>query len=646
MKCENCEAVLNDDVKSCPFCKEPLLKNSNPKLDGCDFKYTITSEADMNLLKETMNKSFKKKHRLKKLFGRKRKIKITKKTGGKKADISIRSGKEKIAGAFSAVSPQNKMYIAFYGAIAVIVLLAVLVSFSVKAFVNRERNLTPVIYTKGNSSYLYCGKEPVLLTENTIDINSLSDEDNVTSLPSVIESEGLAASSENGMYSYYFENYDIKTKSGSLVRIFNGRKKSAVSAAVHNSFVLSLDGKAVLFLQSADVNGDMGNLCYWNDKLKEPVKIAVDIDKNTFAFSENGSYVLFIRNYNYSEKGGDLCMYDLEDVEGESMVLDLGVKEVFGTDKSEDKIIYSKASENSEKLYDIYAITKSSERKTVFEKAVKKPIFSEKRDKLLVYAYNDESFCSLYSVSLKSNKSEKLASQMTTVIKTDGSFEKILYNKVYENKMIDCYLYTKGGKTTKIAENIKQASAELKGSNRFSVSDDLMSAVYISDFDDEKCGGKLYMSRIKSGEAKVTELADDVYTCRISPNGKNAVYGREYNKARESFDIYLYKKSASSLIEDNAEGAFFEITGDRKNVVFINDFEADGFSGTLNVIDLNGKTLVRAESCGAFSCVGENGVVYFNSYDEESSSWTLSFSQGKSKKDIDSGADGLIRYQR
>ena len=57
MKCPNCGADLTNDVIKCPFCREILNGADNPKLDKCDFKYTITSEADMDLLKKTMEQN-------------------------------------------------------------------------------------------------------------------------------------------------------------------------------------------------------------------------------------------------------------------------------------------------------------------------------------------------------------------------------------------------------------------------------------------------------------------------------------------------------------------------------------------------------------------------------------------------------------
>ncbi len=642
MKCPNCGADLTNDVIKCPFCKEILNGADNPKLDKCDFKYTITSEADMDLLKKTMEESFKKpKLRKKIVFKGFKKIRFRKKTkrSRNRQDSSIKSVKSGAKG----LKPQTKMNIAFFGAIAVIVILIALFSLGISAFVNRDREITPIVYTKDNSMYLNIGKKPILLTENVVDMNSV---DNIgeLSLSQQIENKNIIKNSENGMYTYYFENYDLKGNSGSLIRIFNGKKKKVVSTGVHNSYILSPDGKAVLFLQSADENGDMGNLCYWNDSMKEPLRIAVDIDKDTFIFSTKGDAVYYIRNYNYAEKGGDLCFFDLNTSETESVVLDSNVKSIIGTDNKGKKLIYSKAVDKSDTVYDIYVKAGNTDRVKIFDKAVKKPLFAKEKDNMLVYGYNDDKYFGLYDINLSSYKNNKIASQITTIIKASDDFKKILYNKVYDNNTIDCYVYIEGQKTFKIAENVRTVPSQYNNANQFSVSDDFMSASYVSGFDRERVGGKLYSSVIKEGECIKTEIADDVYLCRISPDGKNIIYGKDFSKSRLVFDLYLYKKGNSQLIEEGIDKSFFGISKDREKIAYINNFDVNGFYGTLSIISVEGDKLYSVEKSGAFSCIGENGVLYFEEYNVDDDSWTISYVEKKKKKIVDSGVDGLVLY--
>ena len=55
MKCKNCNADLADGVVKCPFCKELLTNADNSMFDNFNFKYTITSEEQLNVIRDAVN---------------------------------------------------------------------------------------------------------------------------------------------------------------------------------------------------------------------------------------------------------------------------------------------------------------------------------------------------------------------------------------------------------------------------------------------------------------------------------------------------------------------------------------------------------------------------------------------------------------
>ena len=77
---------------------------------------------------------------------------------------------------------------------------------------------------------------------------------------------------------------------------------------------------------------------------------------------------------------------------------------------------------------------------------------------------------------------------------------------------------------------------------------------------------------------------------------------------------------------------------------YINNFDVNGFYGTLRIISMDGDKLYSVEKSGAFSCIGENGVLYFEEYNMEDDSWTISYVEKKKKKIVDTGVDGLVLY--
>lgn len=647
MKCRNCDADLAEGTLKCPFCKELLDTSDNSIFDNYNFKYTINPEDQVKMIKNASNHSKKPLSGiLKRRLKRRKKIVLHKKSN--KHSQNKREHNDKKRGIFP-LSPQNKMYVFFYGGILFLVLLVTGIFFAVGAIVNRERVIEPIVYTKENSMYLLCDNKNVLLTENTVDMNSvfssLADGETVK-LADVMQSENLVKNSENGMYTYYFENYDAASDSGSLNRIFNGRDKRAVSNNVHNSYILSPDGKSVLFLQSADENGDMGSLCYWNEDLEEPVRIASDIDKNTFVFSADGNYILYIRNYNYSSFGGDLCVVNVKNIEEESIVIDSEVYAVFGSDINENRFIYAKGFDDLSNTYDLYIKSEKSERVRIFEGAAKTPILPEKGNILITYAYGDGHMYSLHSVNLKNFDKIKIASQATDVLKTDEKNETVLYNKVYENYITDCYLYTKGNKTIKAAENITPVSAELAGINQFSYNDDLTSSVYISAFDENRFGGTLYIADLNKESENTVEISKDVYMCRISSDGKKVIYAKDYNSERDIFDLYAYSKNESVLIKEEVDASYFKVSKNRENYFIMENYEMTGPYGTLKIMNSNNKEKAAFENVWAYDSYGEEGVIFFTDFDAAEETWTIQTNNGNSKKSkvVGNGIDAVLYY--
>lgn len=645
MKCKNCDADLSEGTIKCPFCKDILSTVDNPMFENFNFKYTITSEEQIKMIRNAANEgksSFNsilkrnsgKKKRKKVFFFKKKKHKRNKNKG------------EKLS--FSKLTPQHKMYICFYGGLFLILLIIAGIISGFSALINRERTINPVVYSKDNSIYLVYEKKDILLTDNAIDMNSAfsaSNLDDETEISDIMKKANLIKNDESGMLTYYFENYDINSNSGSLNRIYNGRKKAPISNGVHNSFVLSPDGDGVLFLQNADKNGDMGNLCYWNSKMDEPKRIASDIDKNSFIYSENGKYILFIKNYNYATGGGDLCIITT-DKEEECITLDSGVYAVYGSDLNEKNFIYSKDYNKETKTFNLYIKDQKSDAIKFFEGAVKKPILPKKGKTILTYASGDEKMNALYAINLKNFGKTKIASQATEVVKTDDKNETLIYNKVYDKYITDCYFYTKGKKPVKAADNVIPAPSKLSGTNLFSYSDDFKKAVYISGFDKNRNGGTLYLVDLTKESDNIEEITTDAYMCRISQDGKKIVYAKDYSAQRDVFDLYVYSKGNSVLLEEEVDASYFGMTKDREYYFYLENHDMTGPYGKMKVFDIKGKEIASFENVWAFDRFADSDIIFFSNYLATDETWTVQTVKGGAKKAkiIGNKIDAVISY--
>lgn len=647
MKCRNCSADLADGTEKCPFCKEILFEAGEGIKGNFDFKYTITSKEQMKIIRDAVNASGEKKklslkRRFKNIFRRKREK--------KKEKIKIK----KLKSAVKKISPQNKMYMFFYGSIFLILMIIAGIWFAAGAVANRARNVFPVIYAKENSLFMQYEKKNILLTDNAVDLNNLfsdNSEENKenpegkSDLFRVLSDENTVKKSDNGMYVYYFENYDEKKHSGSLIRIFNGKNKRVVSNDVFNSYVLSKNGKEILFLQSTDENGDMGNLCYWNEKLKEPVRISSDIDKNMFKFSENDKKIIYLRNYDHRNYSGDLCVVSTDKSADEGEVIDSGVYAFFGTDKSGENYLYSKNYKADKKNYDLYLRKSSDKAVKLFEAAEKEPVVPKKGSELLVYAYDDGVHSILYSVNLKNYKKNKIA-QMTDVLKSDDENKRIIFNKVQENSVTDCYYYETGRKILKIADNITAVSEENKTANLFTFSENFKYAAYITSFDNGKAGGKLCFVDLTAAKDNITEVSDDVFSCYISKDGKKLYFCKDYSKARQTFDVYAYERGKTHSVAEDVEGSFFMLAPNRKSAVYIKDADVEGDFGTLYVTDRKDRAKKSYEKTGAFAVTDDGSIIIFNDYNDKKKNWTIyrTNTAGDKEKLIGESVNGLVCY--
>lgn len=642
MKCTKCGADLTEETKKCPFCKEVLLDEFDGIDGGFDFKYTITSKEQMKLIRDAVNAEHTKKISA---FGTLKKALDTKKEKTKKRKKNI------IKNLLKKISPQNKMYIIFYGAIFLAILLVLGIWTVAGAVSARKRDVYPVVYSKENSIYMQYEKNNVLLTENAVDLNVLFDESaadsentDKTTTFGILSSEDTVKKSKNGMYVYFYENYDKEKHSGSLIRIFNGKEKRIVSNDVYNSYVMSEDGEEVLYLQSADKNGDMGNLYYWNEKLKEPIKIAGDIDKESFGFSADGKKIVYLSNYNHKNFSGDLYSVEKGKTDAKALLVDSAVSAFFSTDANGKEYYYSKNYNGENKSYDLY-VKGGTKSVRLFEAAVKEPIIPQKGKNVLVYGYDDGLHSILYSVNAKSYEKNKIA-QVTEVLKTDSSNKKIIFNKLQENYVTDCYYYEPGKRVMKIADNITVVSRENDGANLFSFSENFEKAAYITSFDNGKSGGKLCVVDLKKSKDNITEVSEEVFSCYMSSDGKKLYYCKDYSKQRQLFDVYSYDGKKSKAVAEDVEGAFFQTTKNRKRAVYLKDSGVEGAFGNLYITDKKDVAKAEYEKTFAFAVCEDESVIILETGGEKNGKLVLSRTnkKGDVKKLIDSEVDGLLCY--
>lgn len=532
---------------------------------------------------------------------------------------------------------------------AIICVLAIILGISaISSAVSKNSSVvTPYTYIKDNTMYMVYKNKTVKLSEAVITdsyLRAVEENNGAVSAERAAKDAQIVKTVQNGKRTYFFENFDPETGSGVLKYIDKGKVKKIkeVSQAVHNSLVLSEDGKSLLYLATTDKNGDMGVLYYWNDKMDKPFEIATDIDHGTFTFTGSEEYAVFLQNLNRVEMQGDLYVKSLEKLKNEKIKVDTNVCSLFGTNPGGKAYIYGKDYDTADKSFDIYAINKNGRSIRLGERTQKAPLMQKTKDKLFVYGMADDGTSNLYTVEIQSGKKEKIASGVNEILMLSKDEKTVIYDKVYTGKLADYYAYTKGKQPVKVAGNVVVDYETVGGKPQMAISEDCSKILYISEFESFKGGGTLYLCEYKKGQIVSEQIvSEDVYSVYRAKDG-GFIVNKDYSTSRKVFDSYLLKKGELTLIKEEIYPSMFEVSKTGDNIFCITGYGVEGNFGVLEKVSLSGETDEVAAQVFGFSLEDED-VLCCKNLNEDDGSFDLSLKRsGKKLMDIDTAVAEIL----
>ncbi len=505
----------------------------------------------------------------------------------------------------------------------------------------------PYTYIKNNTMYMIYKSKTVKLSETVVTdsyLRAAEENDTLASAERAAKNAGIVKTSKNGKRTFFFEEFDPETGSGILKYINKGKAKKIkqIAPAVHNSMVISPDGEDVLFLSTTDKNGDMGVLCYWNDKLDEPFVIASDIDHGTFTFAGESEYVMFLQNLNRVQMQGDMFVKSLKDLKAEKIKIDSNVCTLFGTNPGGKAYIYAKDYDTADTSFDIYAMNKKGRSIRLGERTKKAPLMQKTKDKLFVYGMADDGTSNLYSVEIESGKKDKIASGVNDILMLSKDEKTVIYDKVYTGKLADYYAYTKGKQPVKVAGNVVVAYETVGGKPQMAISEDCSKILYISEFEGFKGGGTLHLTEYKKGRIiSEQQIAEDVYSVYRAEDG-NFIVNKDYSPTRKVFDSYLLKKGELKVVKEEIYPSMFEVSKTGDNIFCITGYGVEGNFGTLEKVNLKGESEELATAVFGFTLRDEDILCYKN-LNADDGSFDLSMKRsGKKMIDIDTAVAELM----
>lgn len=680
MKCLECGADIYEGIKKCPYCKTPTQSaTEDEKFRNFDFKYTITSDEHVRKLRDSVRvdrKNTTKRNAVEKYFADRRAAKRAARRAARRsarivAQMNPDTSAATTKAAATAVKPvktvrkaekpkktarklnfkkpsfkklnlkkinfkkfsfkgfksMDKKIIRIGGlAVGLVVFIWLMI---VLAGLSSNKDIVPsYTYVSDNSMYMVYKGKNLLLSENVLNENNIRKLDE-TGKPGdaelIAKNKGLVKTNKERTVTYFFEDYDAETNSGRLCMIKKGNEKkvSKIAEEVHNSIVMTKNGEGVLYLQTADKNGDMGVLHYWESGMKEPYKIATDIDHGTFEYAGDGGYAVFLQNLNRVEMSGDLYAKNLKNLKEEKVKLDTDVCKLFGTSQDGNSHLYAKEYNPEDGTFYINAINKNNRILQLGTKTKKEPFVQKKKNFVYILAAEEDGTNTLYNVDVNSAQKEEISSGVSSILMTSKDEKTVIYDKVYSGKVAAYYAYTKGKQPLKIAENVVVDYNVVANKPQMAASLDGSKVLYISEFEAFKGGGTLSLCEYKNGKKTVDkQIAEDVYAC-FRAEGDKFIFLKDYSTSRKVCDVYLLEGDETTLLKKEVSPQMFGVTKSGDNIYYISNYNTENGYGTLERMNLDGNVQELASEVVGFDITDNEEVLFYKNRNIEDGRFDL-----------------------
>lgn len=713
MKCPKCGLTLSDNATYCPICDAPATGTAqesfpqdtgrfsaiDPTKDSYDFdlQYTLTfkdageirqSIADMNFgidkdrseeLLHPERASHKRSEERKPHVQRtqeemeeaaqraalrreQRNRKNNSRTSGERISRTERAKAAALKAAksrkFSFGNGKKNGKGLIFGTVVAVVVIALIVG-TINFFAGMVDGdiIYPTVYAKNNQLYMIYDDKPQLMSESFISEQVSSDSKNSSSKSSdpkkyKVEKpteKKLINVSEDGLYTFFFENVDMNTGKGILKFYQNNSPKNSVVIAdsVYYKIKISSDGKSVLFLKNTDETGYHGELCYWAMGSKEYLSVEQDVCSNNYIFSQDGTTALYIKNFNPIVNTGDLYSRELKK-NTDNIAVDEKVAFVFGT-TIENKYVYAKNYDEKTGVYDLYISKSGGSPELKAEKAFLPPVVLEMNDALYAYSNYHENFQTVSYVDLSGGQSNLMAEDVTEIARVSKDENSIIYKKTYETNKSDYYYVGKTENTAqKIANAVLTVKEDSQHRNQFDASDDFSRIAYIGAYDEENGKGALYTLSIINGYAGTEKRISDIaYGCDVSADGAVVRFAANFNKDAVTVDLISYANSNTVTLSEGVSAGAFTYDRSGEIMVYARNVQTEPVtSGDIESVNSKGKVRDVEKAVSSYGLRNDNTILMIRR-EANATEGELYFcnEKGRKMKLLDEGVTKMILYR-
>lgn len=414
-------------------------------------------------------------------------------------------------------------------------------------------------------------------------------------------------SGKTGEYIYFLDDYDYQDEEGDLKLKRLGKKTVEIEDNVYENFVVSPSGRRVLFL--ADYDGYNKGELYLSVDGKKPEKIADDVVVRGFIFGEDETEIAYVAEFEDKNESGTLY-YKKEGREAEE--IDNHINFPLFIKKGGNEIYFAKDYNSSFDSYDLYLKSGNDDIDRI-SKDIVAIVYNKDFSKSLDISVDGDWELTF---DIRSNKQDgKEIDDKITDIDNLASItrDSLRYNNYNGNAVLHAkeiqdlfaiyvedndkvYIYKEGFKPVKLAdyEDVQTVIADR----------DCNVIAYIDNDDDT-----LYATTFKNGKlSEPQEIDDDVYSVRITEDGKSIVYLKDYKNANGELFVATIKGESEKIYDDVAGD--FRVSEDGKEFVFVDEND-----NLLYMAEGQDKQEI-AEDVYRFVTI-DFKTVYYTNYDDE-----------------------------
>lgn len=528
--------------------------------------------------------------------------------------------------------------IAFSGLIALVLIavgLWVIFTgvFAPKYTVPVDRSKLPITYVKDNKLYQkpVSGK-PAQISENL----TVEPDTGASSYTNTV------VQSKDGKTTYFLENFDQETFSGTLYVSYNGKEKVKIAENVLQGFVVSENGKTVVYMSDINLQTSMGPLYYYTKGI-EPQRIAEVSPYRTYMVSQNGKMVAFLENASAETGIGELYVVKTG---SKPTKIDDGVLASFKV-SNKGEVLYAKNYDQMTYTCDLFTAGAGKAATLVANGVSESYVMASDFSNKIAYVTvaSDDTGNQTYNFNSKSgNKApvsvmENLAGFFTVDVENQNY---LLAKLPDDATAMNPDMYLKKGKKDPLLVATGMATPQ-----HASASYDFKTIYYLNEYDQTTGIGKLHVRKESLfGSAKDEVIAEGVSSFTATKDGKTVVYMTNLNEETGAGTLSAYTNGKTKQLAENILSSTYKLSQNGKTVTFIGDLNQETLLGGLYSIrtsGTSGPTAIDSDVYGIFYSRSDKNAIYMKNYNEDTQTADLYLWKGNGKPEaVDTGVATVL----